>query len=176
MKTNYQRQDSLTDQMATVMALAVAAGCYDAHDWLKSRWDHPAGKQAATALVDPSTVVQSRCSVQGRTGQCTKMRGHGQRHRYESDTNRYIAPHVPPPRAWTKVETVPIKGTGSRSYRLAVGNPCKVSDVRGMFTVVSIESHPDGRVNVEVKGDRTGHTRVFPLGRIGYKRPRKSGT
>lgn len=29
-----QRQDSVSDQMKTVMILAVEAGCYDAHDWL----------------------------------------------------------------------------------------------------------------------------------------------
>lgn len=32
------RQDSLTDQMSTVMQLAVEAGCYDAHDWIVARW------------------------------------------------------------------------------------------------------------------------------------------
>jgi hypothetical protein len=30
-----QRQDSLTDQMETVLKLATEAGCYDAADWLK---------------------------------------------------------------------------------------------------------------------------------------------
>lgn len=29
------RQDSLTDQMETVLNLATEAGCYDAADWLK---------------------------------------------------------------------------------------------------------------------------------------------
>lgn len=33
-----QRQDSVSDQMATVMRLAVEHGCYDAHDWLVARW------------------------------------------------------------------------------------------------------------------------------------------
>jgi hypothetical protein len=29
------RQDSLTDQMETVLDLAIKEGCYDAADWLK---------------------------------------------------------------------------------------------------------------------------------------------
>lgn len=33
-----QRQDSVSDQMTTVMRLAVEHGCYDAHDWLVARW------------------------------------------------------------------------------------------------------------------------------------------
>lgn len=32
---NPQRQDSLEDQLRTVMALAVKAGCYDAADYLQ---------------------------------------------------------------------------------------------------------------------------------------------
>jgi hypothetical protein len=33
-----QRQDSLTDQMVTLMDLARRAGCYDAADWLQQEW------------------------------------------------------------------------------------------------------------------------------------------
>lgn len=32
-----QRQDSLKDQMITVVRLAEKAGCYDAADWIKKR-------------------------------------------------------------------------------------------------------------------------------------------
>lgn len=171
-----QRQDSLAAQMETVLALAVAAGCYDAHDWLKSHWGHPTNRDArkgAPSPVQPAAdVLPSRCAAVGRTGQCTKMRGHGQRHRYESPTNRYVPAHVPPHRTWTKVESVPLK-SGSKTFTLAVGNPCKVSGVRGMFKVISIETHPDGRVSVEVTNDRTGHSRVFRLDQIVYKRPAK---
>ena len=34
-KTNMNRQDSLTDQMKSVLKLATEAGCYDAADWIK---------------------------------------------------------------------------------------------------------------------------------------------
>jgi hypothetical protein len=33
-----QRQDSLTDQMATVLHTATRLGCYDAVDWIVGRW------------------------------------------------------------------------------------------------------------------------------------------
>lgn len=168
----FQRQDSVTDQLATVVALATAAGCYDAADWITSRINHPAGSKAAATATEPATVVQSRCSVQGRAGQCTKMRGHGQRHRYESLDNPYRAPHVPPQRDWTRVASTPLK-SGSRTYVLSVGGPCKVVNERGLRTVVSIESHPDGRVNVEVKDGNVGRTRIYPASKIIYKRPKK---
>lgn len=38
-----QRQDSTSDQMATVMRLAVEHGCYDAHDWLLAAWSNRHG-------------------------------------------------------------------------------------------------------------------------------------
>lgn len=34
-----QRQDSLTDQMKTVIQLAEKEGCYDAADWIKKRFE-----------------------------------------------------------------------------------------------------------------------------------------
>lgn len=37
-KVKPQRQDSLTDQMNTVIDLARKEGCYDAHDWIIKAW------------------------------------------------------------------------------------------------------------------------------------------
>jgi hypothetical protein len=37
-----QRQDSLTDQMAEILQLAVDAGCYDAHGWIVRAWGRSA--------------------------------------------------------------------------------------------------------------------------------------
>lgn len=39
LNTGTQRQDSTTDQLHDVMALAVAAGCYDAHELIKRTLD-----------------------------------------------------------------------------------------------------------------------------------------
>jgi hypothetical protein len=40
-----QRQDSLTDQMKTVVAAAERLGCYDAADWLRDRWAEQGGQR-----------------------------------------------------------------------------------------------------------------------------------
>lgn len=168
----FQRQDSLTDQMVTLLHLAQAAGCYDAADWVKARWAHPTNPKPAEAPTAAPGAIDGLCTVTDRRGiRCSRLRGHAQRHRYTERVNPSV--HIPVQRDWVRVDRVPLK-SGSKTFTLAVGGPCKVSGERGIFTVIAIETHPDGRINVEVTQDRTGHSRVFALDRITYKRPRKT--
>lgn len=121
-----------------------------------------------------AAVEQGFCGVVGPNASvCLRQGGHSQRHRY-IPVAQMPKRHVPPPRPWTKTDSF-TKTSGSRTYVIKIGHPCKVEGERGLFKVISIEQHAeDGRVNVEVTNDRTGHSRIFPADRIIYKRPRKT--
>lgn len=132
------------------------------------------------APVAPGVALE--CGVQGRGDTvCRKTRGHGQRHRYSEVVNP--SRHVPLPITWAKVESVAIK-SGSKTFTLKVGGPCSllpgtasgpatVGQIKHGYKVLAIESHPDGRINVEVVKPGDLRARIVPLSRILYKRPKK---
>jgi hypothetical protein len=103
---------------------------------------------------------------------CQKPRHRG-RHRY---TPR---PHSAPARRWSPIQEASIQ-SGSRTRVIAVGNPVKVAGLgRGGgiadgYRVTAMERHQDsGKVNVEViKPGKGQRSRVVPLDRIVYKRPK----
>lgn len=80
-----------------------------------------------------------------------------------------------PSRDWTRMSSFTI-ASGSRNYVVKPGWPCRVQGQRGEWQVIAIETHTDGRINVEVKQDRNGHSRVFRASEIIYKRPKKGTT
>lgn len=137
-----------------------------------------AADAALGALPSGFKVEAGPCGLTDRRGwTCKKGRGHGQRHRYEAPSANPSA-HVPVAREWTKVDSVPIKG-GSKTFTLAVGGPCSLlpldssQQTKHGFKVVSIETHPDGRCNVEVIKPGDIRSRTVPLVRILYRRPKK---
>lgn len=89
-------------------------------------------------------------------------------------------PQQPVPASpWELIPEVRVSGTGSRSYMLTVGNPCRVKGegrgggVGSGYTVIGLMRHRQTQaVNVEVRRYRNGHSRVFRLDRIVYVRPK----
>lgn len=150
-------------------------------------WEKRNGKSVLTIDLPPGVgklaLETRRCKAPGRGGtQCTRMTGHRERHRYGPPPEGA----APDQRGWYGV-TAYRHQQKSRTYDVRLGNPVKIkgegkhradgtrSDSSG-WTVVGIEKHADGRVNVEVKKSRDGHTRVFPADKIIYQRPRKGSS
>lgn len=82
-------------------------------------------------------------------------------------------------RDWVDIDSFDI-ASGSRHYTVKVGNPVKVKGegrggaVGDGWTVIAIQQHKTNEsINVEVRKDRTGHSRTFKSDKIVYKRPRK---
>lgn len=91
-------------------------------------------------------------------------------------------PRLAPPSEWEPVEEFQIT-SGSRHYAVKVGNPVKVKGegrsgaVGDGWTVIAIQQHKTNQlINVEVRKDRTGHSRTFKSDKIVYKRPPKGRT
>jgi hypothetical protein len=130
----------------------------------------PATPPPGGSGVTPSST---RCGFKSNAGVCTREQGHlGQRHRYEKNP----APeHIPPARNWKRARGF-YKKSGTKNFLIEVGHPCRVEGERGMWKVVGVEfgtGPNEGKINVEVKTDRTGHSRTFSSDRIIYKRPKK---
>lgn len=134
-------------------------------------------RAALGALPTAGTITPPRrCQAQASGDrQCIKNVPHGSQHRYGP---RAVNPsiHTPVVRDWTRVPQVPIV-SGSKTFTLKVGGPCTLlregsTKVHG-FKVLHIEKHPDGRVNVEIGHAKKHVTRIVPLDRIEYRRPKK---
>lgn len=131
---------------------------------------HP---QAVSDLGRDTSALVTQCPVVGRTGhQCSKPRGHGQRHRYQGV---FTPPTPPPPRNWIEQEAFTLG-----RYSMTVGSPVKVPSFgRGHTTgwvIRRIERRVDAtgrdldKINVEVwkPGE---HVRTVKADRVVYVRP-----
>ena len=69
-----QRQDSLHDQLKTVVKLANAAGCYDAADFIQRVVDDTTRRMEAAGIEDVS-LCKTGCycatkTINGKCGKC----------------------------------------------------------------------------------------------------------
>lgn len=179
-----QRQDSLTDQMLDLAVFAKRLGMAEAHHFILSQFDgvpsdaemkRPRKIAAAHESTPQGAKSLGYCGEPGKVGVCIRPPRHKERHRYGIPP---AAPHTKPDRAWEKMKEIRIFSSGGqRTYQLAMGNPCRVKGQRGTWVVIGIEQHRDnGKVNVEVKQDRTGHSRTFPVEKVTYMRPKKAAS
>ena len=85
-------------------------------------------------------------------------------------------PHVPPPRSWSGIDFIEIE-TGlirNPTARITVGDVVGVIGKQGDWRVIRIEQHTESMViNVEVKAPNTGHSHVYRVEDIRYRRPIK---
>lgn len=136
--------------------------------------ERASGKQPMPALPKPA-ADPSICGFKTNAGTCYKA-PHVGRHSYSKTPPP--KEHKAPVRNWERVTDVWFKPVGYlKRTHFVVGNTCRVQGERGLWTIVSIEKHKyEDKINVEVKADRTGHSRTFPVDRIIYKRPKKASS
>lgn len=143
-----------------------------------------AALRAAGLVVSPSSAAPrpahkqappagELCGTTNEDGWICQKPKHRGRHRF---TPR---PHTAPARRWSPIQEASVQ-SGSRTRVIAVGNPVKVAGLgRGGgladgYRVTAMERHDEtGKVNVEViKPGKGQRSRVVPLDRIVYKRPK----
>lgn len=133
------------------------------------------GPDAAAADAGGSSTTDRVCHAQDPHDPrrvCRKLRHRG-RHRYT------LPPHQSPPRGWQAIDVAYVR-SGSRRYAIRAGQPVKVrglgrgGSVGDGYLIVAMEQRTDGgQINVEVrKSGRNERTRVVPVERVVYKRPR----
>lgn len=134
----------------------------------RRRSSEPVGTEAGQA-ADPQCNVRDPHDAR-RVCRKTPHKG---RHAFS------LPPHQPPARRWVPIDLAYVS-SGSRRYTIRPGHPVKVRGLgRGGstgdgYTVVALEQRTDGsQINVEVrKSGRGARTRVVPLERVVYKRPK----
>jgi hypothetical protein len=127
----------------------------------------------ATAARKQAPAAGAVCGATNEDGWICQKPRHRGRHKF---TPR---PHTAPARPWSPIKEASVQ-SGSRTRVIAVGNPVKVAGLgRGGgladgYRVTAMERHHDtGKVNVEVSKPGKGQrSRVVPLDRIVYKRPK----
>lgn len=151
-------------------------------------------EEVALALGTKQVVAKAETAVSQEVGigsvlrQCPATKGnlvctktvHRGRHAFRPK------PHEAPPSKWKSVPEVKIKGSGSRHYIIAVGNPVKVlgfgkrtsknplGAAEAGWTVSKIEVNIDQSHDVNVTINKRGeNTRVVKLDKIVYVRPKR---